>query len=359
MAQVAPVDRLSKASIFYQATISEAIAQLERAGTGALLLCDENRRLCGLLTDGDLRRAVLRGVSFDRPCCTIANPDPVVVRRDYTPADALRLMDHGRNFTLNHLPVVDESGRASDLLLRSDFVTEEQLGLSAVIMAGGFGSRLRPLTDHVPKPMLTLGDRPLLEMTVERLRDAGIRRVNMTTHYLAETITSHFGDGRAFDVEINYVAEDRPLGTAGGLKLLGDCNETLRVINGDVLTEVDFRSMLTYHREHGADATVGVRQVELQVPYGVIHCEGSRVRNIQEKPVMSFLINAGVYLLEPSVHRYIPQEHRFDMTDLVERLIENGRQVVSFPIVEYWLDIGRRADYESAQQYVRSGENCL
>lgn len=355
MAQAAPIDRLGTTIISSQAPISEALAQLERAGTGALLLCDENRVLCGLLTDGDLRRAILRGVTFDKPCLTIANPDPVIAQSELTPAEALNLMDHGREFVLNHLPIVDESGRVINFLLRSDFVSEEKLGLSAVIMAGGFGMRLRPLTDNLPKPMLPVGDRPLLEHTIERLRDSGIHRVNLTTHYQADIIANHFGNGQEFDVEINYVEEDRPLGTAGGLKVMEDCQETLLVINGDILTEVDFRSMLTYHREHGADATVGVRQYELQVPYGVVDCDGSRVRKLQEKPMLNFLVNAGIYLLEPTVYRYIPKGHRFDMTDLIARLIDKGRHVVSFPIVEYWLDIGHKADYERAQQYARNG----
>jgi NDP-sugar pyrophosphorylase family protein len=203
--------------------------------------------------------------------------------------------------------------------------------------------------------MLTLGDRPLLELTIERLRNAGIKRMNVTTHYLPEVISNHFGDGTAFDVEISYVEEDRPLGTAGGLKLLEASNETLLVINGDIITEVDFRAMLAYHRDHGADVTVGVRQFELQVPYGVIECDGMRVRRVQEKPLLNFLVNAGIYLLEPTVYRYIPEGHRFDMTDLIERLVEKGRHVVSFPIVEYWLDIGQKADYERAQEYVRNG----
>lgn len=356
MVQQAPTDRLHQTVISSLAPISEAIAQLERAGTGALILCDENRVLCGLLTDGDLRRAILRGVAFDKPCITIANPDPVVAQSELTPAEALNLMDHGREFVLNHLPVVDQDGRVINLLLRSDFVTEDRLGLSAVIMAGGFGTRLRPLTENVPKPMLPVGDRPLLEHTIERLRDAGIRRLNVTTHYRADAISNHFGDGRAFDVEINYVEEDRPLGTAGGLKLMADCNETMLVINGDIMTEVDFRSMLTYHREHGADVTVGVRQYDLQVPYGVIDCDGPRVRKVREKPVLNFLVNAGIYLLEPTVYRYIPNDHRFDMTDLIERLVEKGRHVVSFPIVEYWLDIGQHADYERANERLKNSE---
>src|SRR5262245_34544881 len=276
MAQVAPSDRLSRTVISSEATVSQAIARLERAGTGALLLCDEGRKLRGLLTDGDVRRAILRGVNFDRPCSAIANLDPVVAHAGCAPSEALHLMDHAKQFVVNHLPIVDEAGRVIELLLRSDLVSEAQLGLSAVIMAGGFGTRLRPLTDNVPKSMLTVGDRPLLELTIERLRDAGIKRVNVTTHYLADAITGHFGDGSAFDVELRYVEEDQPLGTAGGLRLVDSLDETLLVINGDIVTQVDFRSMLTYHREHGADVTVGVRRYDFQVPYGVVDCDGPR-----------------------------------------------------------------------------------
>jgi dTDP-glucose pyrophosphorylase len=355
--QPQPANRLSTAIISNLASISEAVARLERAGTGALLLCDGDNVLLGLLTDGDIRRAILRGLPFDQPCSTIASREPVVGAPGVSPAEALRLMDRSKDFVLNHLPIIDDDGRIVELLLRSDFVSEEQLGLSAVIMAGGLGTRLRPLTDDLPKPMLPMGDRPLLELTIERLREAGIRRVNVTTHYLAEKITSHFGDGQALDVDINYITEGRPLGTAGGLKLMSDLDETLLIINGDILTEVDFRSMLAYHRDHGADATVGVRQYEIQVPYGVIECDGMRVRGVREKPVLSFLVNAGIYLVEPTVRRYIPDGERFDMTDLIERLVEKGRHVVSFPIVEYWLDIGRHGDYQQAQEYVRTNGN--
>jgi len=355
MLQAHSSDRFAKALISSQATIAEAVAQLEHAGTGALVLCDDERVLYGLLTDGDLRRAILRGIPFNNPCRSIANLEPVVGEVGCSAIIALGLMDHAREFVLNHLPIVDDLRKVVDLLLRSDLVSEEGIGLSAVIIAGGFGMRLRPLTDDVPKPMLKLGDRPLLELTIERLRDAGIRRMNVTTHYLPEAISNHFGSGEAFDVEIRYVKEDQPLGTAGGLKLMENCNGTLLVINGDILTEVDFRSMLRYHNEHGADLTIGVRQHEIQVPYGVVDCDGPRVRKLQEKPLLHFLVNAGIYLLEPIVYRYIPDHHRFDMTDLIERLIERGRHVVSFPVVEYWMDIGQKADYEQAKEHVGNG----
>jgi len=250
---------------------------------------------------------------------------------------------------VHHLPLVTADGQVQGLLLRSDLTATLAPALWAVIMAGGIGSRLRPLTDSVPKPMLPVGDRPLLERTVERLRRAGIQEVRVTTHYLGDRITNHFGDGRAFGVHIEYLPEERPLGTAGALAKLRDIQSPLLVINGDILTGVDFQAMLAYHQEYRAAATVGVRQVELQVPYGVVECTGPQIRRLSEKPVEKLLVNAGIYLLEPSVLAFIPDNERFDMTDLIQRLLEEGRTVVSFPIVEYWIDIGQPADYERAQ----------
>jgi dTDP-glucose pyrophosphorylase len=353
-----PVERkrlLDQVIIPPEMPIAEAIAVLDRAGVGILLLCEDDRRLIGVLTDGDVRRAILRGMSLESPCVAIAGLNPVVAPAGASPREVLHLMDHGREFVVNHLPVVDEEGRVVDLLLRRDLISEEQASLSAVIMAGGAGTRLWPLTEDTPKPMLPVGDRPLMELIIEQLRQAGIHRVNVTMHYQSDKISSHFGDGRAFGVELNYVTEDRPLGTAGALGLLEAPDEPLLVINGDILTRVDFRAMLAYHRKHGADLTVGVRQYDLKVPYGVVECEGPHVRQVREKPQIRFLVNAGIYLLEPAVHQYIPSGQHLDMTDLIQRLLENGRPVVSFPIVEYWLDIGQYEDYRQAQEDVKSG----
>jgi len=317
---------------------------------GILLLCEDDRKLVGVLTDGDIRRAILRGVSFDEPCISIASRNPVVAPLRVSPSEALHLMDHSRDFVVNHLPVVDAEGRAVDLLLRRDLVTEDQLALSAVIMAGGFGTRLRPLTEELPKPMLPVGGRPLMELIIEQLRQAGIRRVNVTTHYRSEEIIEHFGDGRAFGVEIKYVTEDRPLGTAGALGLMEIPNEPLLVINGDILTQVDFRAMLDFHREQRADMTVAVRQHEFRVPYGVVETNGVTITGISEKPVVQHFINAGIYLLNPGVCQFIPNGQPYDMPDLISRLLAEGRRVVSFPVREYWLDIGQSADYKQAQE---------
>jgi NDP-sugar pyrophosphorylase family protein len=220
-------------------------------------------------------------------------------------------------------------------------------------MAGGKGSRLQPLTEEMPKPMLPVGDRPVLEIIIGQLRDAGIKQVKVTTHHQPEKIAQHFGDGSNFGVELSYVEERSPLGTVGGLGLLEVPRETTLVINGDILTQVDFRAMLRYHQEHQADLTVAVRQYDVKVPYGVIECDGAQVRKISEKPAVMVLVNAGIYLLEPGVYRYIPNGQRFDMTELIQRLLDEGRSVVSFPVREYWLDIGQREEYEQAQEAIK------
>jgi len=222
-----------------------------------------------------------------------------------------------------------------------------------VIMAGGFGQRLRPLTEKLPKPMLPVGEKPVMELIIDQLRNAGIQKVNVTTHFKPDKIRDYFGDGRAFGVDLTYVSEESPLGTAGALSLIGEKNEPLLVINGDILTQVDFRTMLAFHREHGAEITVGVRQYDLQVPYGVIESDGTTVTGLHEKPMLNFFVNAGIYFLEPSVHELIPQGEHFDMTELINALLAKGRPVASFPIVEYWLDIGQHADYAKAQEDIQ------
>jgi len=348
------VRRLESVVLPPWATITEAVRRLERAGTGALLLCDADRRLTGVLTDGDVRRAILHRVPFDSPCQMIATATPVVAPDGVTLEEALRLLDAGREFVLNQLPLVDEYGVAVGLLLRSDLLSREGLPLAALIMAGGFGTRLLPLTEHTPKPLLPVGNRPLLDRIVGRLQRAGIREVVVSTHHLAEQITRHLGNGDSDGITVRCVSEEQPLGTAGAVRLVGELREPLLVINGDILTGVDFRAMLAFHKALAADMTVGIRRCELEIPYGVLECDGARVSAVREKPRSSFVINAGVYLLEPRAVREVPEGRRFDMTDLLARLLARGATVAAFPIVEYWLDIGQPADYEQAQADVRT-----
>jgi dTDP-glucose pyrophosphorylase/CBS domain-containing protein len=343
--------RLESVVISPTASISEAVEQLDRAGTGALVLCAQ-RALCGLLTDGDIRRAVLQGKSMSDPCSTVASLNPVVASQSISRREALNLMDQ---HDIHHLPLVDAKNNVIKFLLRKDLVAEGRSDLSAVIMAGGYGKRLLPLTESVPKPMLPVGDRPMLEHVIQQLRRSGIREVNMTTHYLPESISNHFGDGNGFGVRLNYVQEESPMGTAGGVKLMKRPEGSFVVVNGDILTGVPFHEMLMYHRKHKAEITVGVRKYEMQVPFGVVQCEDVHITGLQEKPSLSFFINAGTYLLEPSAYDSIPEGQPFDMTDLIKKLIDEGRTVVGFPIMEYWIDIGQPEDYKKVQEYAMNG----
>ena len=351
---------LSTFCVTPQTSLHDAIAQIDRNRLGIVLLLDGARRLLGTITDGDVRRAILANVDLAQPVTALlarkagtryAKPMTASIKADRE--TWLRVL---KEQDILHLPLVDEEQRVAGLVTLEEFVPERVLPLQAVVMAGGMGSRLHPLTADLPKSMLRIGDRPLLEIIIQQLCEAGIKQVKVTTHHKPEKIAEHFGDGKGFGIALSYVTEDQPLGTVGGLGLLKVPEETTLVINGDILTQVDFRAMLTYHREHEADLTVAVRQYDLQVPYGVVECEGSFVRRINEKPSIGLFVNAGIYLLEPVVYRYLPNGRRFDMTDLIQRVLGDGRVVVSFPIREYWLDIGQPADYKQAQEEVKSWE---
>jgi dTDP-glucose pyrophosphorylase/CBS domain-containing protein len=340
-------------------SIREVMACIDRNAKGIALVLDAECRLIGTITDGDIRRAILAGIDLDLPVqalqghwAPLHRPAPLTAPVGTPDTQLLRMMNA---HTLRHIPLVDATGRVVDVALLSDLVKEHELSLTAVVMAGGYGTRLYPLTERLPKPMLPVGGRPLLELIIEQLCQAGIRRVNLATHYQGKIIAQHFGDGRDFGVEISYVKEDQPLGTAGALGLLDTSAEPVLVINGDILTRLDFRAMLNFHREHQADMTVAVGQYEFQVPYGVIETSGVTVTGISEKPVVRHFINAGIYLLHPEVCRFVPNDQPYDMPELISRLVAEGCRVVSFPVREYWLDIGQIEDYEKALVDVENG----
>ncbi len=338
-------------------SIRHAIAKMDVSRLGIVLVIDEHRKLRGTITDGDIRRAMLADMDLDAPVSTLL--DRKAGTPYATPITAPRFLkglthlDLLQKHNILHLPIVDDGDRVIGLVTRDDFMTASGVALQAVIMAGGSGTRLMPLTEDLPKPMLPVGDKPLLEIIVEQLRDAGVRRVHVSTHHKPEKISEHFGDGADFGIEMRYVTEERPLGTAGALGLLEPPRETMLVINGDILTGVDVRRILSFHREQKADLTMAVRQYDIQLPYGLVECEGASVQRLIEKPLMKYYVNAGIYLLEPNVYQFITNGEPLDMTELIQRLLEAGRPVSSFPVREYWLDIGRHADYEKAQEHVR------
>ena len=355
------VDDLDSFAVEPHLTLREVIARIDAACEGLALVLDDERRLIGTVTDGDVRRALLVGLTLEaevaelfRGALGAERHAPITAPLGTSPVALLRLM--GETW-VRHVPLIGEDGRVAGLALLSRFVRNPEPPLQAVIMAGGLGLRLRPLTEGLPKPMLPLGDRPLLERTVEQLGKAGIRRINITTHYEADKIQEHFGDGSSFDAQVSYSHENEPLGTAGALRRMDLEDDTpLLVINGDVLTTVNYRAMLDYHQQQGARLTMGVRHYGMKVPYGVVECDGPLVTALREKPEVGFFVNAGIYLVDPSACAEIPEGRRFDMTDLIARLVEKGQPVASFPIHEYWVDIGQVDDYERAQRDLSSGK---
>lgn len=340
-------------------TMQDVIVCIDRNTKGIALVVDDERRLVTTLTDGDVRRAMLQGRGLDTSILELysvkkagAYPKPVTANWDISADEAATIM---QNHQVKQLPLLDERGVVMDLMLLDEVVPQTALPVEAVVMAGGFGTRLHPLTYSVPKPMLPVGDRPILERIVGRLAAAGIQDVNITTHYMPDQIKEHFGNGHRFGVNIKYVDETTPLGTAGALGLMHRPNSPLLVMNADILTEIDFRAMMKFHQNNSADLTIASRQYEFRVPYGVIECNGPTVTELQEKPSYRFLVNAGIYLLQPTVHHMIPENQRFDMTDLIDKIMAQGGNVVSFPVMEYWLDIGQHEDYEKAIADVNEG----
>ncbi len=334
-------------------SIRELMLCIDANAKGMTLVVDEQQRLVDTITDGDIRRAILSGMEMTLSVQDLIAHKATVAARDVITAVAGS--DHTQLITLmsehgiHHVPIVDDDRRVIDLVTMDDLVPKATLPIRAVVMAGGFGNRLGDLTQETPKPMLPLGDRPILEHIIEQLKDAGIEQVSLTTHYMPEKITDHFGDGSDFGIQISYVQEDEPLGTAGALGQIGDTTQPLFIMNGDIITDLDIKAMLTFHKEHDATLTVGVRQYDLNVPFGVIEGEGLEIVGIKEKPVVKFDVAAGIYLLEPSALEYVDVKAHMDMPELIQRLVKANKKVISFLVIEYWLDIGDPQQYAQAQ----------
>jgi dTDP-glucose pyrophosphorylase len=339
-------------------TIRELMTLMDRCALGIVLVVDEQRRLEATITDGDVRRAILLGLELDQGVSELLATrkgkarNPVTAPIGTTPEELRRLMTE---YGIRQIPLLDVEGRVVDIALESDYLADSTLGLDGFIMAGGFGKRLMPLTEKCPKPMLPVNGKPILEHLVGKLRAAGIQHVSISTHYLAENIIDHFHDGKDFGVNIEYVGEDQPMGTAGALAKVAVGDLPLLVVNGDILTSIDFRAMLDFHREHSADMTVAVQQYEVRIPYGVITTDGVDAVRIVEKPTLRNFVNAGIYLVQPSVCKMVPPDRTFDMPDLIMSLISAQKRVICFPVHEYWLDIGHMEQYERASTDVARG----
>lgn len=327
-------------------SIRATIETIDNTAMQIAVVVDGNMHLKGTVTDGDIRRGILRGVSLDAPVSQIMNSNPVVANTNETRESILAMM---RTKILHHIPVVNDEGSIEGIQLLDEFIQSRYLDNPVVLMAGGLGSRLSPLTKDCPKPLLKIGNRPILETILENFIEYGFRDFYIAVNYKAEMVERYFGDGSRWAINIKYIRENKRLGTAGALSLLPDnLSKPLFVMNGDLLTRINFLHLLNFHNEHSAKATMCVRDYHFQVPYGVVKVDKHKLVGIEEKPIQQFFVSGGIYVLQPEVLKVIPKNVFFDMPNLFDRLIEQGMETAVFPIREYWLDIGRMDDYERA-----------
>lgn len=330
-------------------TIREALEIINNEALRVALVIDEEQHLVGIVTDGDIRRGLLNNLQLSDSISLIMNQSPTTAKIGASRQKLLELME---SKSILSIPILDDENRIVGLETLSNSPNKKTYQNPVFIMAGGFGTRLRPLTDNCPKPMLKIGDKPILETVIRSFISAGFVNFYISTHYMPEQIQEHFGNGNELGVKISYIHEELPLGTGGALGLLPkDLPKDLPLImmNGDVLTNVDFQRLLDFHVLHDADATMCVREYDYQIPYGVINGEGNKITSMVEKPIQRFFVNAGIYVVSPRVINSVPKNHRIDMPTLLEQHMNERNNILMFPIYEYWLDIGRMDDFNRAQ----------
>lgn len=311
-----------------------------------LFVVDEDHRLLGSMTDGDVRRGLLNGHQMSSTVSEVMNPSPKFLRKgDYLLADVISLRE--RNISV--IPVLDREGRVINVLnLRYQ---RSYLPVDALIMAGGRGERLRPLTDSVPKPLLPVGGKAIIEHNVERLRTFGIDDIWISVKYLGHQIESYFGDGTDRSLRIAYVHEDIPLGTAGALSLAkGMEHPAVLIMNSDLLTNIDLEDLYMFFEKEQADLAVACIPYHVNVPYAIMETQGHTVLDFKEKPTYTYYANAGIYLMRKEARAHVPKDTPYNATDLMKDIIASGGKVVSYPFMGYWLDIGRHEDYRRAEE---------
>lgn len=334
----------SKAILPPTATIQQAIANLDQVAIKIVLIVNSEGRLEGTVSDGDIRRGLLKGLTLSSPITNVVHPNAFVVPPGMGREMVMQLMTANK---IQQIPVVDEQHRVVGLHLWDEITAPTERPNLMVIMAGGMGTRLRPHTENCPKPMLPVAGKPMLEHIIERAKLDGFRHFALAVHYLGHMIEDYFGDGARFGVRIDYVRETSPLGTAGALSLLNPRPDASFVVtNGDVITDIRYGELLDFHVRHDAAATMAVRVHEWQHPFGVVQLQGVEIVGFEEKPVARSHINAGVYALAPSALEALVPDSRCDMPTLFERLQGDGGRTVAYPMHEPWLDVGRPADLE-------------
>ena len=328
-------------------TIRDALAAIDAGGVETALICTTDGVLAGVVTDGDIRRALLRGRALSSRVSHAYTKEAISVPQGTARGEAIKIM---LSHQIKCLPVVDSEGRLTDLHTLYAALKNEERNNWGLILAGGMGTRLRELTSGIPKPMLPVGDRPVLQHIVEHFVSNGIRRLFISVNYLASMIERHFGDGTQFNCTIEYLREEQALGTGGPLGLLPPPSDPVVIMNGDLLTRINIAGMLDWHQELRADATIAVRSHATQVPYGVVESDGGLVVNLVEKPRLWHDVNAGIYVVEPSHVVAAEATHALPITSILDKILVCGGVVGAYHMQESWVDIGVPRDFLAAQE---------
>ena len=340
------MENWQEAVILVGSKMQDVMELLNHTEFRLVLVVDKENKLLGVISDGDIRRALLNGKNLTHPAEKIMNKNPITAEMGATTEEINALIQKN---VISSVPILD-SKKIVGLSNLQDIPKPERSNNPVFIMAGGFGQRLGELTANKPKPLLPVGEKPILEHIVDRFIDAGFKRFYISTYYLSDQIIDFFGDGKSKGIEISYIEEEEPLGTGGALQLLpkNEINDTLIMMNADILSTLNFETFIRFHEENKGIATMCVREYLYSIPYGVIKNENNSVTNIVEKPTHSYFINAGIYAIEPDFLDLL-SEGNIDMPDLIQEMIANKKKINAFPVHEYWLDIGTTNDYHKAQ----------
>ena len=337
---------IEKIKIAATSTIEKSLSVINSGAVKIALVVDTDNKLLGTLSDGDIRRGLLRKKLLNETIEDVYFKNPITAKKGCSKEDLLHLcLVNG----IAQVPIVDEDRKVIDLFIIDDGLQKKQHENHVVLMVGGLGTRLRPLTENTPKPMLKVGGKPILETIVKRFVEDGFTNITMCLGYKSNVIQDYFRDGSGFGANIDYIVEEKRMGTAGALTLLEKrLDNPFFVMNGDLLTDINFEKMLDFHVEHNSKATMCVREYDIEVPYGVVSTSNEDIVSIKEKPIHSFFVNAGIYLLDPKCINLIPSNEFYDMPSLFDALILNNDKTICFPLQEYWIDIGRISEYEQA-----------
>ncbi|MGX9984903.1 nucleotidyltransferase family protein [Soonwooa purpurea] len=342
---------IDKHIINKEESVRDALIKLDFLSIDAILfVVDKSLKLLGSLTDGDLRRGFIKGLGFEDDILSFVQPNPsYIIEGEY----AVEKLEDFKSREFKVIPVINSDKQIVNIINFRETTTI--IPVDAVLMAGGEGKRLRPLTENKPKPLLLVGDKPIIEHNIDRLGKVGIKNVNISINYLGDQLIDYFGDGANKGLNIKYAKEVKPLGTIGSVLLVEEFyHDDILIMNSDLLTNIDFADFYKSFKNSGADMAVAATSYHVDVPYAVLEIgDNTDVVSLKEKPRYTYYSNAGIYLLKKEVLKMIPENQFYDITDLMERILEMNLKLITYPINGYWLDIGKHEDFNKAQEDIK------